>query len=211
MAWEDIHFAVIDFETTGRDPKTDRVIEIGVVCFENGQVTRREGLLVNPGIPIPEESRAVHGITDEELQGAPDFATVMVQVLELLQGKLPVAYNADFDRGFLKTELSRAAPEGMTAGDMPPAVRDDVVWVDPLVWAREILKELSSRKLADVTAHLGIPLERAHRAAGDAEATGRVLLALASQMPRIYGELIRLQKRYAAFQDAEFAAWKRFR
>jgi len=211
MAWEDIPFAVIDFETTGRDPETDRVIEIGIVCFDKGQVTRREGLLVNPGIPVPEEARAVHGITDEELQGAPDFATVMPQVLELIQGRLPVAYNADFDRGFLKAELGRAAPEGMTAGDMPPAAREDIVWVDPLVWAREILKELSSRKLSDVTTHLGIALERAHRAAGDAEATGRVLLALASQMPRIYGELIRLQKRYAAFQDAELAAWKRFR
>ena len=54
-------------------------------------------------------------------------------------------------------------------------------------------------------------LEQAHRAAGDAEATGRILLALAPQLPRVYGELVRLQKRYAAFQDAEFAAWKRFR
>lgn len=209
--WEDIPFAVLDFETTGRDPAEDRVIEIGIVLFQKGRVVRREGLLVNPGIPVPEESRAVHGITDEELQGAPDFATLMPEVLELLQGHLPVAYNADFDRGFLRAELARAAPEGMTEGDMPPAARDDVVWVDPLVWAREILKELSSRKLGDVTAHLGIPLEQAHRAAGDAEATGRVLLGLAGQMPRVYGELIRLQKRYAAFQDAELAAWKRFR
>ncbi len=211
MAWEDIPFAVVDFETTGRDPEIDRVIEIGIVTFHKGRVSRREGLLVNPGITVPEEARAVHGITNEELQGAPDFAAVLPQILELMQGKLPVAYNADFDRQFLKAELERAALEGMTAGDMPPAARDDIVWVDPLVWAREILKELSSRKLSDVTAHLGIPLERAHRAAGDAEATGRVLLALASQMPRIYGELIRLQKRYAAFQDAELAAWKRFR
>lgn len=211
MAWEDIPFAVVDFETTGRDPETDRVIEIGIVCFDKGEVTRREGLLVNPGIPIPDESRAIHGITDEELEGAPDFATAMPKVLELLQGRLPAAYNASFDRGFLNAELRRAAPQGMTAGDMPPAAREDVTWADPLVWAREILKELSSRKLGDVTTHLGIPLEQAHRAVGDAEATGKVLLALAPQMPRIYGELVRLQKRYAAFQDAEFAAWKRFR
>jgi DNA polymerase III alpha subunit (gram-positive type) len=122
-----------------------------------------------------------------------------------------VAYNAPFDRGFMLAEIARAAPKGMTPGDMPPAARDDVVWVDPLVWAREILKELKSRRLGDVTKHLGIPLEQAHRAAGDAEATGRVLLALAPQLPRVYGELVRLQKRYAAFQEAEFAAWKRFR
>lgn len=210
-SWEEIPFVVVDFETTGRDSETDRVIEIGLVTFEGGRVASREGLLVNPGIPVPEESRAVHGITDEELAGAPDFATVMPRVLELLQGKLPVAYNASFDRGFLLAELRRAAPEGMTPGDMPPAARDEVIWVDPLVWAREILKELQSRRLGDVAKHLGVPLEQAHRAAGDAEATGRVLLGLAPQMPRVYGELVRLQKRYAAFQDAERAAWKRFR
>ncbi len=210
-SWEDIPVVVIDFETTGRDAATDRVIEVGLVSFEKGQATHRESLLVNPGIPVPEESRAVHGISDEELAGAPDFATVMPRVLELLHGKLPVAYNASFDRGFLHAELKRAAPKGMTEADLPPAVREDVVWIDPLVWAREILKELKSRRLGDVTKHLGIPLEQAHRAAGDAEATGKVLMALAPQMPRVYGELVRLQKRYAAFQDAEFAAWKRFR
>lgn len=210
-SWQDIPVVVIDFETTGRDSETDRVIEIGLVTFEKGRVTNRESLLVNPRVPVPEESRAVHGITDEELAGAPDFAMVMPRVFELLQGKLPVAYNASFDRGFLHAEIRRAAPEGMTPGDMPPAVRDEVVWVDPLVWAREILKELQSRRLGDVAKHLGIPLEKAHRASGDAEATGRVLWALAPQMPRIYGELVRLQKRYAAFQDAELAAWKRFR
>lgn len=210
-SWEDIPVVVIDFETTGRDPETDRVIEIGLVTFIKGKLQQRESLLVNPGIPVPEESRAVHGITDEELAGAPDFGTVMPRVLGLLQGKLPVAYNANFDRSFLLAELRRAAPEGMTPGDMPPAARDEVVWVDPLVWAREILKELQSRRLSDVAKHLGIPLEQAHRAAGDAEATGRVLMSLAPQMPRVYGELVRLQKRYAAFQDAELAAWKRFR
>ena len=210
-SWEDIPLVVVDFETTGRDSQTDRVIEVGLVTFEKGTVSSRESLLVNPGIAVPEESRAVHGITDEELAGAPDFASVMPRVLDLLQGKLPVAYNASFDRGFLLEEIRRAAPEGMTPGDMPPAARDEVVWIDPLVWAREILKELKSRRLGDVTKHLGVPLEQAHRAAGDAEATGRVLLALAPQMPRVYGELVRLQKRYAAFQDAELAAWKRFR
>lgn len=209
--WEEIPCVVIDFETTGRDPDRDRVIEIGLVTFEKGKIANREGLLVNPRVPVPEESRAVHGITDEELASAPDFSTVMPHVLEVLQGKLPVAYNAAFDRSFLLAEIARAAPEGATPEDMPPAARPDVVWVDPLVWAREILKELQTRRLGDVAKHLGVPLEQAHRATGDAEATGRVLLALAPQMPSIYGELVRLQKRYAAFQEAELAAWKRFR
>ena len=78
-----------------------------------------------------------------------------------------------------------------------------------MVWAREILKELKSKRLGDVAAHYKIPLEQAHRAAGDAEATGHVLFELAKSMPEPYGELIRLQGRYAAFQQAEFSRWRR--
>ncbi len=208
--WARIPLAVIDFETTGTDPNADRVLEIGVVCFDGTQVSRREALLVNPGIAVPEEARAVHGISEEELRGAPAFDQVLPELLKLIDGRLPVAYNASFDRSFLSKEIERA--NGLPESTNPaPAVREQVVWIDPLVWAREILKELKSRKLAEVAAHLGVPLERAHRAAGDAEATGRVLLGLAPHMPRIYGELIRLQQRYAAFQEAEFAAWKRFK
>ena len=208
--WTDIPLAVIDFETTGTNSEVDRVLEIGIVCFDKGEITHREGLLVNPQIPVPEESRAVHGITDEELAGAPTFDKVLPHVLELLKERLPVAYNADFDRGFLHQEIARAKA-ALPDSALPPAAQPDIAWIDPLVWAREILKDLKSRRLGDVASHFGIPLEQAHRATGDAEATGRVLLSLAPQMPRIYGELVRLQKRYAAFQNAEMSAWKRFR
>jgi DNA polymerase-3 subunit epsilon len=121
---------------------------------------------------------------------------------------LPVAYNAEFDRGFLHAEVARVVERIGALTDSPPALRGEVVWIDPLVWAREILRDLKSRRLGDVCAHFGIPLEQAHRAAGDAEATGRVLLALAERMPTMYGEVVRLQSRYAAFQEAELAAWK---
>lgn len=208
-SWTELPLVVIDFETTGTNPEEDRVLEIGLVGFDaGGRLAFREGLLVNPGIPVPEEARAVHGISDEELIGAPSFEQVLPHVVELLAGRLPVAYNADFDRTFLLSEarrVSHALPELL-----PPALRPDTVWLDPLVWAREILKDQKSRRLGDVAAFFGIPLEQAHRAAGDAEATGRVLLALASQMPGMYGELVRLQGRYAAFQEAELTAWRRF-
>ena len=208
--WMDIPLAVIDFETTGTDSTVDRVIEIGIVCFDNGEITEREGLLVNPQMPVPEESRAIHGITDEELAGAPVFAEVLPHVMKLLKGRLPVAYNADFDAGFLHNEIARAKG-ALGELELPPAARPETVWVDPLVWSREILKDLKSKRLGSVCEHFGIPLEQAHRATGDAEATGRVLMALAGQMPTGYGELIRLQKRYAAFQNANRAAWQRFK
>ncbi len=208
--WTDLPLVVIDFETTGTDPETDRVLEIGMVGFDGTRkVAFREGLLVDPQIPVPEDARKVHGISDEELAGAPTFAEVLPTVLQRLEGRLPVAYNAAFDRGFLHAEVARLSGQ-VTEGLLPPALRPEVVWLDPLVWAREILKDQKSRKLTEVAAHFGIPLEQAHRAAGDAEATGHVLAALAPNMPGPYGEIVRLQGRYGAFQEAELMQWKRF-
>ncbi|MGD8861814.1 MAG: 3'-5' exonuclease [Myxococcales bacterium] len=204
--WVASKLAVIDFETTGLSPENDRVIEIGVVCFEGGELSGLKNWLVNPGIPVPEESRAVHNISDEELAGAPTFREVLPELTEMLSGCLPVAYNAVFDRGFLHAELARAgADRGESA---PPAYQAEVTWVDPLVWSRELDKDQRSHKLGNVCARLGVTLDNAHRAASDAEATGRVLLAFAPRMPATYAELIRIQAQYAATQEVDLS-WRR--
>jgi DNA polymerase-3 subunit epsilon len=201
--WAEARLAIIDFETTGLSAETDRVIEIGVACFDAGRLTLLKNWLVNPGIPITEESRAVHNISDEELADAPSFPLVALELAEVLRDHIPVAYNATFDRGFLQAELARLASSALEP--LPPAFLADVVWVDPLVWVRELYQEEKSRKLTDIAARLGIALERAHRAASDAEAAGRVLLALAERMPTSYAEVISLQARYAARQDLDFS------
>lgn len=208
-AWARGRLAVIDFETTGLSPENDRVLEVGIACFEDGALTRLKNWLVNPGIPVPEEARRVHQIDEAELLEAPYFEQVLPELLEHLDGHLPVAYNADFDRRFLMSELGRV--EGGKPGSLPPAMDPEVCWIDPLVWARELHKNERSHKLGQVCARLGIALEQAHRAAGDAEATGRVLIALAERMPVSYGELIRLQNQYAARQDVDMASWRKRR
>lgn len=209
-SWLSQKLAVIDFETTGLSPETDRVIEVGVVCFDNGVLSAHRNWLINPGIAIPEESRAVHKITDEELAGAPSFVKALPEIADALRGHLPVAYNAQFDRRFLYAEAERSMHK--LDAPLPPALEPDVVWIDPLVWARELMQSEKSKKLTDVAARLGIALDQAHRAAGDAEATGRVLIALADKLPTSYGELIRLQTQYGARQEVDFAASRnRFR
>lgn len=200
--WPLARIAVIDFETTGLSSETDRILEVGVACFAGGQLTALETWLVNPGIPIPAESRAVHNISDEEIAGAPPFSGIVKALASVLRGHLPVAYNAGFDRAFLHAELARANAE---IESPPPAFATDVVWLDPLVWVRELHRDDKSKKLTDITARLGIAMERAHRAASDAEAAGRVLYALAERMPATYREVIGLQASYAARQELDFA------
>jgi DNA polymerase-3 subunit epsilon len=207
--WAAQKLAVIDFETTGLSAEQDRVIEVGVACFEGGELRALKNWLVNPGVPVPEQARAIHNIGDEELQGAPGFAEIRAELEALIQDHLPVAYNAQFDRSFLHAELARASSDGppraTRVAGLPPSFEDSVTWIDPLVWVRELHKEERGHRLGEVCARLGVALDTAHRAASDAEATGRVLLALAPRMPSSYSELIRLQSQYAARQDVDWA------
>jgi DNA polymerase-3 subunit epsilon len=204
--WATAPLAVIDFETTGLAPDADRIVEIGIACFAGGELTNLKHWLVNPGIPIPEQARNVHGIGDADVAGAATFEQLAVELVEVLKGHLPVAYNAGFDRAFLLAELERAGID--TRGpEHSPACSAAVDWIDPLIWTRELYRDDSSRKLTDIAARLGITLERAHRAASDAETTGKVLLAIAERMPATYTEVIGLQAQYAARQEVDLT-WR---
>ena len=209
--WVEQKLAIIDFETTGLDSSQDRIIEVGVVCFEGGELTQLKNFLVNPRREVSTEVLELTKIDADELRRSPPLEDVLAEFQEILAGHLPVAYNAPFDRGFLLSELKRlrwADRESELA--WPPAFDESVHWIDPLVWVRELQKHERSKKLGDVCARLGITLDNAHRAASDAEATGRVLFALAAQLPQTYGELIRLQDQYAGRQEVDMsAAWRR--
>lgn len=204
VAWAAAPLAVIDFETTGLSSADDRVIEVGVACFAAGELRAVKNWLVNPGIPISEASRELCNLSDEDLRDAPPFAEVIAELERMIEGYLPVAYNANFDRSFMHKELA-AAGRAAAAAERAPAFDAQVTWIDPLVWVRELYKDERGHRLTEICARLGIALDNAHRAASDAEATGRVLLALAPHLPSSYGELIRLQSQYAARQDVDWA------
>jgi DNA polymerase-3 subunit epsilon len=199
-AWMDIPIALVDVETTGRDASADRIVEVGIAIARNGVVVERKNWLVNPGRPIPQEAIDVHKITDEDVKHAPIFEAVAEEIGAMLVGCVPAAYNASFDRAFLANEFARAG-----SSSPAPALRKDVEWIDPLVWARELQSEERSRALAEVAARLGIALENAHRASDDAEAALRVLLTLGRDMrvPRTYSALVQEQRRLSLEQADE--------
>jgi DNA polymerase-3 subunit epsilon len=201
-AWSTLPIALIDVETTGRDASVDRVVEIGVAIARGGEIVQRLNWLVNPGRPIPAEAIEVHKITDEHVKDAPPFEAVAREVVAAVAGCIPAAYNAAFDRAFLANEVARA---GIVGEALPAALRREVEWIDPLVWARELQHEERSRALGDVAARLGIAIENAHRASDDAEAALRVLLTFGRdvRIPPTYGALLREQRRLAMDQADE--------
>jgi DNA polymerase-3 subunit epsilon len=194
-AWIDMPIALVDVETTGKDASVDRVVEVGVAIARQGSVVDRRNWLVNPGRSIPKEASDVHKITDDDVRDAPPFEAVAREIAAVLEGCVPAAYNAAFDRAFLGAELARAG--------LP--LRRDVEWLDPLVWARELQQGEKSRALGEVAARLGIALENAHRASDDADAALRVLLALGRdvRVPRSYAAFVQEQRRLAMAQADE--------
>ena len=207
MPWEEMDVALLDVETTGRDASVDRVVEVGIVVGRRGDVVARYNWLIHPGMPIPAEVTAIHGITDEMVKDKPRFEEVAAEIGNALRACVPAAYNALFDRAFMHGEFARA--KAATAGI--PAMLRETEWLDPLVWARDIQSDEKSRSLGDVAARLGVKLESAHRASDDAEAALRVLFVLGKdpRVPRAYGALVQEQRRLSQAQADQRRIWRK--
>ncbi len=168
---------VFDTETTGVDPASDRVVELGACYFEGRKFVEERRNLVDPGVPIPEGASAIHGITDARVAGKPRFRELAARFAAHLDGSAkdgarPIlsGYNARaFDVPLLNAELERAGVDA----------RIDVAEVhDPFVFVRWHLRDLRSRNLTSACGHFGIALEKAHSAAADARATGELLFRM---------------------------------
>lgn len=198
----------IDTETTGRDPETDRIVEIACVLYRAGEVIERHHWLVNPGVPIPKEAFDVHGISDDDVKDKPSFAEIADPLAEALRLGVPMAYNAEFDKAFILAEYERS---GKKPSPMPAGARKDVEWLDPLIWARELQREEKSKSLSEVCARLGIDIGQAHRATDDAEAAAKVMGAFSSdvRVPKTYAAFIQEQKRLGRIFADERRLWRK--
>lgn len=202
MFWKNAPWVVIDVETTGLDWFSEAIVEIGFCFVDGGRISGSLSWLLNPGISFRDGAQRVHGITPQDVVGAPAFADLASHFATLLDDRLPVGYNAPFDRCFLTAAARRS-------GCLPlltvPAVRDGVEWIDPLVWSRALYPTRTVHKLASVCADMGISLNGAHRAEQDAEATARVLLGMAACLLDDYEALVALQKILYAKQQVVYA------
>ena len=97
---------VLDTETTGLDPREDRIVEIGAVELMNHLRTGRDfHVYINPGRPMPAEAFRIHGLGDAFLADKPPFERVVDAFMEFIGEATLVIHNAAFDMKFLNAEL----------------------------------------------------------------------------------------------------------
>ena len=159
-------YVVVDIETTGGNPKWNRVTEIGAVKIRNGEVIAEWQTLINPERAIPRRIVELTGITDTMVADAPVFAQIADELAEFMGEAVFVAHNAKFDYSFLKEESSRLD-------------RDfHYPTLCTVVASRRYFPGLKSYGLSKLCAHFEISLESHHRALCDAQATAAILLRI---------------------------------
>lgn len=154
-----------DLETTGTNVVTDRIVQLAGLRYEpGGQEPTRLMRYVNPGVPIPAETTAIHGITDERVANEPSFATLVPEFETFFANADIGGYNvARFDIPLLMEEFARCGRDS----DLANRRRVDV---------QEIFFRMEPRTLAGALRfYCDAELEGAHDAMADTEATVRVL------------------------------------
>lgn len=163
-------YVVFDSETTGLDPSVDEVVQLGAVRVVNGKTVAGETFesLVNPGIKIPALSTKVHGIDNDMVSDAPEFADVCTRFHDFSKDAVFVAHNAAFDMAF----LHKTGPKIDRTFDHPVL---DTVLMSAAVFGGSAVHTLDAicERL-----NITIPETQRHTAMGDAVATANALIAM---------------------------------
>ncbi|MFJ4620260.1 3'-5' exonuclease [Streptomyces sp. NPDC088812] len=212
MAWHRELLIGFDLETTGTDPREARIVTGAVIEVRGAQVLGRREWLADPGVEIPAEAVAVHGISTARAAAEGDpadrVADAIADVLVTYwrTGVPVVAYNAAFDLTLLSAELRRHGLPSLRdrLGGLDPAPVVDPYTVD----RRADRYRRGKRNLEAVCAEYGVPLDAAHDASADALAAARLAGAIAERHPKIAAlgpaELHRRQIEWYAEWAADF-------
>lgn len=165
----------LDLETTGLRARSDRIIQIGAIS--GGDELARFGVLVNPGVPIPEASTRIHGIDDAMVADLDALPLVLPRLRDHVAGNLILGFNIGFDLAVLEAEAERHGLDwGWSAALCLRQLATRLLGPEAMM----ILGDLES-----LAAHFDVPVAARHTALGDAAITlsifHRMLPALADQ------------------------------
>jgi DNA polymerase III subunit epsilon len=171
----------IDLETTGVNPVSDRITEIGIVEVDSAGDVTRWSTLVNPEVPIPPFIQSLTGIDNAMVRDAPVFAELADQLAARLQGGLFVAHNARFDYGFLRNAFKAAGR----------SLRCDVLCTVKL--SRKIFPKYARHNLDTLIERHDLVPDGRHRALSDADLLWQLWNKLvACTSPEVFSQTVKL-------------------
>lgn len=161
-----MEYAIVDIETTGGHARSSRMTEIAILIHDGHHVVERWESLINPEQDIPLAIFALTGIDNDLVANAPVFGDIAQHVFDLLEGRIFVAHNVNFDYSFIRHQLEE---EGFKWGARKLCT---------VRLSRKIKPGFPSYSLGKLCDDLGIPISNRHRAGGDAEATALLFASL---------------------------------
>lgn len=156
-------YIVLDVETTGLDRTNDKIIEIGMIKVENGEVSDYYESLVNPGIHIPSAASKVNGIYDKDVAEAPTIENIIDGISTFIETLPIVGHNTNFDIAFLAREMSENG------------IEKHLYYYDTISICKDVALPVPNHKLETIMKYFEIKDVQAHRAVADAEVTLAVL------------------------------------
>ena len=170
-------YAILDIETTGGSPKTEKITEIAIFFHDGEHIVDEWSTLLNPEKSIPYFITGLTGITNEMVADAPRFYEIARDLVERTENHVIVGHNVVFDYNFIKSEFARLGYD----------YQREVLCTVKL--SRKIIPGFKSYSLGRLCGELGITIDGRHRAAGDALATVRLFDLLRDKMGKNGQEL----------------------
>ena len=195
----DTTYCVLDLETTGFSPVTEKITEVGIMKLEDGKVIDKFSCFVNPQKSIPARVVEVTNINDDMVKDAETIEQVFPKILDFINGSVLVAHNAEFDIGFLKHNAE------VLGYDF------DFTYLDTLTLAQEIFPDFKTYKLGRIAKNLGIKVEVAHRALDDVDTTVKVFNIMLEQLKSRGAQTLKDIEIYAADEESKKVAYKKLK
>ena len=169
MNFRNNRYVVVDLEATSTGSKA-KIIQVGIVVIEDGEIVEQYATDVNPHEHLDSHIKELTGLTDKRLAKAPEFSQVAEKIFELVKDGIFVAHNVQFDANLLAEFLFFEGYELRTPR------------IDTVELAQIFYPQLEKYNLGILCQELGIPLEQAHSALSDAQATAELFLCMRQKM-----------------------------
>ncbi|MCK4676628.1 MAG: GIY-YIG nuclease family protein [Bacteroidales bacterium] len=168
-------YAIIDVETTGLSPHSEKITEIAILIHNGKKVTEEFVTLIDPEKKIPYRITQLTGINNKTVEGAPRFYEVAKKIIEVTENRIMVGHNVAFDYNFIRSEFKNLGYDFK------------IERLCTVKMSRKLIPLQRSYGLGNLCKELNIDNPSRHRASGDATATAKLFELLLSIDPAITG------------------------